>query len=607
MQPFSALTLVDFSPFASFVAMRTTKQHPDAELLLLEILGAIEPSAGWVHCDEIPAIGGPSFQPEFVVVLVEDRPANWLSTGSLVDRLNHLLVGFIDGEFALIYASDSKIKLQIQDALIKGSLAEWQCVEHAVLNTAFLHGEKLRALWLGAAHRSVDFRPDSKVMSGSNLREAVDPFGDASFIPSAARSQLAGVSLNRSGVWKGSKTSWIKFCVHAETLVRAMQRVVQTGSLESAVHPSLAHWCRDFTGASGAYDVCFADEETLEPGIALMERLKGLQEFELKIIDPLPTSPLLPESVRVKVQHFPSNQEHDVDIVPFMEQGCVRFIVEVDAAAPIPFQQFKEAIESSAELVRVYYDSGHVITGGTLSEATVQDNSFDNFVNGDFSMPKPHLRYLVGSEKPAGNNISAWLPKMSSPQDRSLFSWVRRCGLPQLALESLAPGRAWLYCDDGSGEIADFLHVFKPLTGVPKITAIHVKGAHNKSSSRQISIGAYEVVVSQAIKNLRQILAGNIRQKIDAAINFGGPARVWNTDWPALPSANAQAELQGALNDITTQCDYEVIIVQPHVVRSYYDTVATQTPSMKLRTLLFGALTMARSANAQFRVVIDGT
>ena len=59
----------------------------------------------------------------------------------------------------------------------------------------------------------------------------------------------------------------------------------------------------------------------------------------------------------------------------------------------------------------------------------------------------------------------------------------------------------WLACDDGAMEIADFILFEAGPPGL--IEVIHVKGAHSSSPNRGISVSAYEVVVGQAVKNLR--------------------------------------------------------------------------------------------------------
>lgn len=599
----TSLAAHDLSPFASFVVMRSSTRSADPGLLLHELLTSMEPASGWIDTLEVPLRGSGRLVLAFAAVLVEDRQVTWLNE-PLNDRLNHLLIAFIDGEFGLVYVSDARLKMHVHDALSKGELTEWHCVEQAVLNTAFLVGQHLRALWLGATHRSTDIRPDSKVLSGLNLREAVEPFADASFMASAARSPLAGVSLKRSGVWKGAKTDWQGFCDHAEAVIDGMRNAVTSGHLTSAVHPVLSTWCADFTNVAQAYDVCWADPETLEPGSFAAERVLSLRDFEMRVTaQPVGATP---QSVRIEARHVPSAQTTIADIDPYFDREKIRFSVALDANAPAEFNAFKSAIQANAELLRIYYDSGHAIIAATLSAAEIQDHSFDDFVDGDFLDAPALTPYSVDQEKPAGSNLAAWIPAMRTTTDRSLFQWVVKHGIGQLGLPPLARGLAWLYCDDGSGEIADFIHVSKPAVGLPKITAIHVKGANSASGAREVSVSAYEVVVGQAVKNVRRILAGSIRQKIEEAIALQGPVRTWDAPWPAHPTLRAQRDVLRALAAIGAQCEFEVVVVQPHVMRSHYRTVLGSMKAKQLRTLLFGARTMARSASARFRVVIDG-
>ena len=608
---FPAMSLNDldpsnFSPFASFVAMRAKVPAPDKQRFAYDLSDSIIPPKGWSEFVALPQPATSGMQPEFVLAMIEERVVSWDKTGDFTDRLHHLVVGFIDGEFALVYASDPQLKLRLQDALIDAQLRDWYPVEQKVLNTAFLLGQKLRALWLGATHRSVDVRPDTKVLSGPNVREAIDPFGDATFMPSAARSSSAGVSLKRSGIWTGGKGDWDNFCQNAGVLTAAMHAAVASNNLIDAVDPFLASWCSSIAGVTGAYDICLADPESFDPGAAMIHRLEEIEGVEMSLTSPPAGATQPPEALFLVLGHLSAPATINALLTPRIEGERVRFNLSLPAGVVPAFAKFKEIIESNSELLRVYYTSGHTISGATLSESTVQDNDFTGFVDGNFDLTPPLAPFWVDKEKPGGKNMAAWVPKMSDATDLSLFSWVRRVGIGQLALAPLAAGTCWLYCDDGSGEVADFLHVSTPANQVPRITAIHVKGANNRLADRQISVGAYEVVVGQAIKNLRQILAQGIKRKIDEAVGKPGPPRVWDASWPAPSTAAAQATLQTALAAINVQCDYEVVIVQPHVRRSYYTAQLASVPARKLRTLLFGALAMARSAGAPLRVVIDG-
>ena len=80
----------------------------------------------------------------------------------------------------------------------------------------------------------------------------------------------------------------------------------------------------------------------------------------------------------------------------------------------------------------------------------------------------------------------------------SLFCWIKNCW----NVNRDSGNSGWLACDDGSGELADFIHLDEHQG---TLSLIHIKGASTSSPTRGISVGAYEVVVSQAIKNLRHL------------------------------------------------------------------------------------------------------
>src|SRR5262249_48177115 len=101
-----------------------------------------------------------------------------------------------------------------------------------------------------------------------------------------------------------------------------------------------------------------------------------------------------------------------------------------------------------------------------------------------------------------------------SATTNSLFCWVLNKWAPNRKKGS-GTYQQWLGCDDGAHEKADFV-CLEVVDGVPRLTLIHVKGVHTRnktgavSPQRAISVADYEVVVGQAVKNIRWLdrLAG---------------------------------------------------------------------------------------------------
>jgi hypothetical protein len=145
-----------------------------------------------------------------------------------------------------------------------------------------------------------------------------------------------------------------------------------------------------------------------------------------------------------------------------------------------PVQSILNAM-GNGELLTVYYASGHTFTDGRMWTSRIGMVPFPNWKFRDFA------GYDITQEKPAKKTAQEIHAATGEASDRSLFGWVAH---------NYTDG--WLICDDGPGEAADFLHIANDGT----LSVIHVKGANSSTKKRGIAVGAYEVVASQAAKNL---------------------------------------------------------------------------------------------------------
>lgn len=583
------------SPFASFIVAYAKDRVPNAAGLIAQLKAAIQPQSGsWVADVDLT----PSTTNTFAFHLTEDRTVSWAGN-QLADRINHLLAGFISGRFAAIYISDANLKSAIHDALVNNNIGGWEPVDETILVEAYVSGAHLRTLWLGGTHRNVTIKPNSKIISGDNLADAIDPLGDSTFVAGAVRSSKAGISLKRSGVWFGPKNDWNSFSSCAQTLLQNLTNARNSTTLTtSIVHPGLARIIENFANVGPAYHVEWAAPETLS-GVSRSRQLESLRDqYSIS----LGTQACLAKDISLDIFYPHSGTPESVILKPTISSKRVAFKV---IGRKSRIRPWVDAIEKDAELLRVFYDSGHTIANATLTHASIQDRDFTL----DFLDFTPNGQtYRVDQEKPPGSPPP--LADMFKASDKSLFKWVFKEGLDQMRLPQPQPGICWLYCDDRSGEVADFIHVYKPYTGVPKISLIHVKGANNNALTRQVSPGAYELVTAQAMKNLRRIISSELLPAISNCVANHGAQRVWDQPWAIglTSGATTSADFINALSLITSNCDHEVIIVQPQVLRSKYMPQNVQLNSAgakQLRSLLFGARAMALTASANFRVVAD--
>lgn len=585
------------SPFASYVVAHINSSTTKFVDITDSIVNALEPPNNWQGKFQ-PSLPGSAYaMDECAYHLIEHRPTGWAGTNTITDTLNHLLAIFRSGDFLAIYVSDSDLKSRLNESLSFGLLHNIKTVDEAVLIKAFVHGNKLRTLWLGGTHRNVTVKPNSKILSGDSLGDAIDLFGDNTFIAGAVRSSAAGVSLKRSGVWFGPKKSWTDFSSTAHQLLTDLNAAHAAAPIDTTIHPGLATSSTDFNKVGKAYLVEWTDPGTIK-GARLSKKIENLRSsYEMEISSKQPK----PICINIKVTCRNSGSIHIFKIEPAIKNRKVSFTVVGKKGANC-FSDWVDAVEHDAEVMRILYEDGHSIVYATLCLPAVVDRKF-NIEFLDFS--PAGFAYDVTQEKPPG--APPPLHKIYDSADKSLFKWIAKEGLAQMGLTQLSPGTCWLYCDDRSMEVADFIHIHKPVSGAPTISIIHAKGANSDSDNRQVSPGAYELVTAQAIKNLKRISSKSIITDIEKVLK-SSTDRVWDLPWSPnlLSTPSAKLDLERALKAIKQDCEYQVLIVQPHALKSKINSGSkTSIGAQQLHTLLLGAESLAHSVSAKFRVIAD--
>ncbi|MEK6281716.1 MAG: hypothetical protein AABN95_15280 [Acidobacteriota bacterium] len=240
--------------------------------------------------------------------------------------------------------------------------------------------------------------------------------------------------------------------------------------------------------------------------------------------------------------------------------------------------------------VKIWYESGHTIAEGQVFELRHRDVPFQDFSWIDFS------EYDVTKEKPSALDV-----KVIGEED-SLFCWVKNSWpLKEFGVTS----GGWLACDDGSMEIADFIHLddeSKP----PKLSLIHVKASDTSSSTRGVSVSDYEIVTSQAIKNLRSL----DRTILTKGLEGGVKKKVGNLVWhKRKPVKTGRKEMLKALGKIGSSYERQVVIVQPRLTKAREEFARKNPKSQdaarlrQLDTLLLEQENSCHGLQARLRVV----
>ncbi|OWQ93836.1 hypothetical protein CDN99_05220 [Roseateles aquatilis] len=612
-----SFTSTDLSPYSSHLIVQSPTPTADRDLdlmsLLLLIMEVVEstitlPRTVTRKAKE-PGVLAASHLVDFWdtpggarsvgCVYVEHRPVGWLPAAADKDQLHHLVIVTTNRDgLTLVTLTDAEHREAIIARFKSGYFTPWRPLPKELLIQAFVAARKMKTLWLSGAHRSTTVKPSAKIISGPDLRDAIDPMGDSTYLAGAVRSEAAGVSLGNSSAWIGPNGDRHALDARTDGVFQAIADAVKaTPPQDMAVHAGLARRISDVSLATDCYHVEMASPETLSSGQGLASDLAARFSVELgkaTVVKGKPTCAFTAE-----VTHLADGASAVTAIAPTVHDERVSFVIAQPPAEP--FAAWTRAIEGNSSLLRVFYNSGHTISDGALAEARTQDRPFDAFEFADFS------GYKVTQEKPPGTTLR--LDRMMTVKDQSLFKWIFKEGLPRLKLGAPAPGRCWLFCDDGSSEVADFVHL--DTRGPTKtLTLFHAKGANSAKASRCVAPGPYELVSAQATKNLRAFDAKDLLGRVQHRLEKKGKERVWDHPWAVNAPAIADAQpMIDALETLGMDFACRVVIVQPHVLKSKYiasdGTISGTVGARQLRALLSGVESLAKAVSAKLTVVTD--
>ncbi len=499
-----------------------------------------------------------------------------------------------------IYCSDQRLKAVIARALLDPEDVRFGRIEPtpaARLSASLIAEREARTLWLSGTHRRTTSKADNKVLSGLDLRYALDPLGDQSYFFTAARSTCElpgedprttiGVAPRKSSVWLSTARSWQEHRDTAAAILTAIQAPDDRTEPPLPVLATSAPAGVTLADLGQPYDAAFIPPELLEDIHAAENRelLERLARYVLSAI-------VRDEKLVLTGSGADAAIEVTLD-VDLRDAGTMRWQVDsvhtpepADDATSAMADDVRHAINRYPGWLKIWFESGYTLADRSLFLIRHRDVPFTGWHWANFD------GYDVTKEKPdplAAENIG---------QDDSLFCWVAN----QVTFP-WAASRGWLASNDGSMEIADFIHVDDANR---VLTLVHVKGANSGSKGRRVSVSAYEIVVGQAVKNLRhvdqELLSGGFLDALDRRLQ----AAVWR-DGEFLGS-RGRDPMKRAIQDLGSGYARQVVVVQPHVREQSLARARTSAGSQALvakhlDTLLLGARASCLAVGAEFMVV----
>lgn len=564
--------------------------------------------------------------------------------------------------FAVLLSTDSAVRIELAKQLDSIGVA---AVSIEDLGTAFLRGASRQA-WLKGVHKPVTVKPDAKALIGLDLRNVFDPFGDQSFRLEAAisdhrvmrivedfrnglnqnsplrnldpedaigrppkhrRSRLVGFSMSNGVIWTRSTQKIGDFLREIDSLCEQLSSARrEKASMDSgydqpgyrilvrAQSASLAELgdAIDFSidiplpGEAGADpntdpEVASAQDIWLEEGAFVPRPAEGKGERLMvdaylsgQKIAVLRVQPILRSDGTADLDLSVRFLAHDSD--QNGSRAGANFVSDVFSERNQTARSVLDHVLSGfAERTSMWFSKGYSIQSKRLFALKFRDVPFERWGWLPFSQSgSPPKEYRLDVEKPAQARL--W---EVSWDGNSLFEFIvnnRRTLFPFAE-------DAYLLCDDGSGEMADFIF-FNP--GMNHLRLVHVKAA-GEAEEKGIAPAKYEQVISQATKNLRFLDTGYLLEVLEKRPRDRSGELTWDTNGKCMNRVKAIE----ALKRLGRFIDRGVIVLQPHTSRAAWEEAERELRAgslskseeiqlLRLRTMLADFEDVCRRFEASF-------
>lgn len=526
------------------------------------------------------------------------KSPTWLKGIVVNDIENHIFISIVLNKTFAIYISEKGMKDEIREHFFSTQLPNIKTIEINQLNFLFINEDKIKMLWLLGIHGKNSFKADSKVLGGKSVAESLDPLEDQSYTMSAVRTEIGdtgktiGVNPYKSSLWRGPCKDWDSF---ENRVIEILDKIDKNKDKLDYPISILATPVSEMNNVHTPYDLTFVDYEHYTNDISehKIDFLKKISnEYSFKINDTLRTHIL---SLDVSKEN---TYIGELKIEPKIHNYKIEFqlIESLEQRGKKSELNFFARIFKSPELIKCWYESGHAIVNSKIFETKYRDVVYNDFSWADFE------NYDITKEKPEINDLVA-LNEIG--KQKSLFCWVKNCwsgawsNKDNFNTSERSNLNGWLYCDDGAGEKADFIHIGNYNENI-YISLIHVKAALSNSQGRRISVGAHDIVINQGIKNLRYTNRKTLLTDLKDRAKKSQIKYCWENG-----KNKTHDEFTSYLESIENESNtkFRVIVIQPHTMKNYYNNNLTSNIRKQLDVLLISAESAIKASGAEFFII----
>ncbi|MDT3252270.1 hypothetical protein QZQ97_15205 [Serratia sp. root2] len=586
----------NISPFLSILLAEINdgKNHLDAHKAVFDIISTEGRAPNTVDLfgtkgEDIGELGSSYFTPYKIRTI-----PTWLKGSELLDLENHVFVSISVGNYIAFYFSEKGMKDEIRSYFSKSRLLFLTAIDIKKLNYNFINEDNVKMLWLLGIHGKNSFKADSKVLGGDNVADTLDPLNDQSYMMSAVRTEIGdtkrSIGLNpfKSSIWRGPCKDWSTF---ENRVVEILDILSKNSKIEDTPIGILAYPISEMKGIKTPYEFSIIDCDFFpeEDGQRRKELLKKLKNNYFVEVNPS----LASHNISITI-YYKNHNIGEIKVEPEINDYAVSFnIVSKNYKTRKPFEDYIKIFQYP-ELIKCWYESGHALINGMLFKTDYRDVSYNSFLWAGFE------GYNIKQEKPEVNNL---ISLDNIGKQNSLFCWVKKGWngkwIKPENFNTTENPLGWLYCDDGAGEKADFIHVVEH-DELIILSLIHVKAANTESKNRRVSVGAHDIVLNQAIKNLRycsrKTLSKDLRDRFDNSTR----KYCWKDDNPTNPE-----DFIKYLESIEKSSNFRkrVIVIQPHTQKSCYHDNNNSNIKKQLDVLLVSTDNAIRASGAEFHIV----